>query len=216
MQKIAIFDYGSSNLHSVAKALRAVASKQHEILITDQHQTILAADKVVFPGQGAIGQCIQQLKKNKLIEIIKECARNKPFLGICMGLQLLLDTSTEDGGVAGLGIIPGQVVRFKDGIKNLKDEICKVPHMGWNQVQQKSPHPLWQDIANNSHFYFVHSYYVQTENSQDTVAQTYYTTEFTSAIAKDNIFATQFHPEKSQHIGLTLLRNFLSWDGNKP
>lgn len=216
MQKIAIFDYGSSNLHSVAKALKFVADKQHEILITDQHQAILAADKVVFPGQGAIGQCMQQLKQAKLIEIVKECATSKPFLGICIGLQLLLDESAEDGGVTGLGVIPGKVVRFKDGIKNQKNEICKIPHMGWNQVQQTSPHPLWKGITDNTHFYFVHSYFVQTENTHDMVAQTYYTTEFTSAIAKENIFATQFHPEKSQHMGLTLLRNFLSWDGNTP
>lgn len=216
MQRTAILDYGSSNLHSVAKALRFVADKRHEILITDQRQVILDADRVVFPGQGAIGQCMQQLKNAQLIEIIKECVTNKPFLGICMGLQLLLDESAENGGVAGLGIIPGKVIRFKNGIKNQKNEICKVPHMGWNQVQQKSDHPLWKKITNNSHFYFIHSYYVQTEKSHDTAAETDYITKFTSVIAKENIFATQFHPEKSQQMGLTLLHNFLSWDGNTP
>ena len=213
MSKIAVLDYGTSNLRSVAKALEFVSDNQHEILVTDQRQEILSADRIVFPGQGAMGQCMQRLEDSGLDNIVQECVSTKPFLGICLGLQSLMQESDEDGGVKGLGIIPGKVIRFPDNVKDKHGDICKIPHMGWNRVNQQKPHPLWKDIEDSARFYFVHSYYVQTENDKDIAAKTDYATEFTSAVARENVFATQFHPEKSQHAGLTLLRNFLSWDG---
>jgi imidazole glycerol-phosphate synthase subunit HisH len=214
MSKIAVLDYGTSNLRSVAKALEFVAEYQHDILVTNQRQKILAADRIVFPGQGAVGQCMQSLKKTGLDDIVKECINSKPFLGICLGLQSLMQESEEDGGVKGLGIIPGKVVRFPNHVKDEHGDICKIPHMGWNRVNQQRPHPLWKYIKDGTRFYFVHSYYVQTKSDEDVAAKTNYAVKFTSAAARDNVFATQFHPEKSQHAGLTLLRNFLSWDGN--
>jgi len=213
MSQIAVLDYGTSNLRSVAKALEFVANNRHEILVTDQRQEILNADRVVFPGQGAVGQCMKSLKDSGLDDVVKECIDTKPFLGICLGLQSLMQTSDEDGGVEGLGIIPGKVSRFPDNVKDEHDDICKIPHMGWNRVNQQKPHALWKDIEDGARFYFVHSYYVQVENDEDSAAKTNYATEFTSAVARGNVFATQFHPEKSQRAGLTLLRNFLSWDG---
>lgn len=212
MSKIAVLDYGTSNLRSVAKALEFVAVGQHDILVTDQRRKILNADRVVFPGQGAVGQCMKSLKDSGLDDIVRECINTKPFLGICLGLQSLMQTSDEDGGVEGLGIIPGKVVRFPDNVKDEHGDICKIPHMGWNRVNQQAPHPLWKNIEDGARFYFVHSYYVQAENDEDIAAKTNYATEFTSAIARENIFATQFHPEKSQHAGLTLLKNFLNWE----
>ena len=213
MSKVAVLDYGTSNLRSVAKALEFVSDNQHDILVTDQRQEILSADRIVFPGQGAMGQCMQQLKDSGLDNIVQESVNTKPFLGICLGLQLLMQESDEDGGVKGLGIIPGKVVRFPDNVKDEHGDICKIPHMGWNRVNQQKPHPLWKDIEDSARFYFVHSYYVQAENDEDIAATTNYATKFTSAVARENVFATQFHPEKSQHAGLTLLKNFLSWDG---
>jgi len=213
MSQIAVLDYGTSNLRSVAKALEFVADNRHEILVTDQRQEILNADRVVFPGQGAVGQCMKSLKDSGLDDVVKECIDTRPFLGICLGLQSLMQASDEDGGVEGLGIIPGKVSRFPDNVKDEHDDICKIPHMGWNRVNQQKPHALWKDIEDGARFYFVHSYYVQVENDEDSAAKTNYATEFTSAVARGNVFATQFHPEKSQHAGLTLLRNFLSWDG---
>ncbi|MCK5499485.1 MAG: imidazole glycerol phosphate synthase subunit HisH, partial [Gammaproteobacteria bacterium] len=211
--KVAVLDYGTSNLRSVAKALEFVSDNQHEILVTDQRQEILTADRIVFPGQGAMGQCMQQLKDSGLDNIIQESVSTKPFLGICLGLQLLMQESDEDGGVKGLGIIPGKVVRFPDNVKDEHGDICKIPHMGWNRVNQQKQHPLWKNIEDSARFYFVHSYYVQAENDEDIAATTNYATKFTSAVARENVFATQCHPEKSQHAGLTLLKNFLSWDG---
>ena len=212
MSKIAVLDYGTSNLRSVAKALEFVAVGQHDILVTDQRREILNADRVVFPGQGAVGQCMKSLKDSGLDDIVRECINTKPFLGICLGLQSLMQTSDEDGGVEGLGIIPGKVVRFPDNVKDEHGDICKIPHMGWNRVNQQAPHPLWKNIEDGARFYFVHSYYVQAENDEDIAAKTNHATEFTSAIASGNIFAIQFHPEKSQHAGLTLLKNFLNWE----
>ena len=213
MSKVAVLDYGTSNLRSVAKALEFVSDNQHDILVTDQRQEILSADRIVFPGQGAMGQCMQQLKDSGLDNIVQESVSTKPFLGICLGLQLLMQESDEDGGVKGLGIIPGKVVRFPDNVKDEHGDICKIPHMGWNRVNQQKQHPLWKNIEDSARFYFVHSYYVQAENDEDIAATTNYATKFTSAVARENVFATQFHPEKSQHAGLTLLKNFMSWDG---
>ena len=211
MSTIVVIDYGTSNLRSVAKALEYVADKNHHIIVSDNAEQIRAADRVVFPGQGAIGQCMQSLKEKNLDELIKESIKTKPFLGICLGLQSLMDESDEDGGTKGLGIIPGRVIRFKDNVKDEKGYTCKIPHMGWNEVYQKKKHALWKDIEDGARFYFVHSYYVIPAKQSDIAATTDYAATFTSAVARDNIFATQFHPEKSQKAGLILLKNFLAW-----
>ena len=213
MANVVVLDYGSSNLRSVAKALEHVAADKHRIIVSDNADQIVSADKVVFPGQGAVGQCMSSLLDKNLADAIRECIVTKPFLGICLGLQTLMDASDEDGGTKGLGIIPGIVIRFKDGEKDNNGDVCKIPHMGWNNVYQKKTHPLWNEIDDGTRFYFVHSYYVCPTDSSDIAAITDYTTEFTSAVARANIFATQFHPEKSQHAGLILLKNFLEWDG---
>lgn len=211
MSKVVVLDYGSSNLRSVAKALETVAGRDHAITVSNKTETILAADKVVFPGQGAIGQAMAHLKEQALDDVIRECILKKPFLGICLGLQMLMEHSEEDGGVEGLGILPGNVVRFEDNVKDEQGNAYKIPSMGWNKVFQTKDHPLWQGIEEGSRFYFVHSYYVDAKQESDIAANTDYIYRYTSAAARDNLFATQFHPEKSQHAGLTLLKNFLNW-----
>ncbi len=211
MQTLAVIDYGSSNLRSVSKALEYVADAGTRILVSDNAQEILAADKIVFPGQGAMGQCMQALVEKDLQGLIAESIAHKPFLGICLGLQSLMDFSDENGGTDGLGIVGGKVRRFQENLKDEAGNTLKVPHMGWNRVQQQHEHPLWSGIDNGERFYFVHSYYVEPANRQDCAALTDYGLDFCSAIARDNFFATQFHPEKSQHAGLRLLSNFLDW-----
>jgi glutamine amidotransferase len=211
MSTVAVLDYGSSNLRSVAKAVEFVAEKRHKIIVSDQEKLIRGSDRVIFPGQGAIGQCMQSLKEKGLDTVIRDCIRNKPFFGICLGLQSLLDSSAEDGGTPGLGILPGEVVRFQDKVRDEHGDTCKIPHMGWNRVHRQNQHSLWRGIEDGAWFYFVHSYYASPRNRQDVAATTQYTVEFASAAARDNIFATQFHPEKSQKAGLALLKNFLEW-----
>ncbi|SMN12271.1 Imidazole glycerol phosphate synthase amidotransferase subunit [uncultured Candidatus Thioglobus sp.] len=202
-QSIAIVDYGMGNVRSVQKALEHVAPNDH-IFLTDNAELIHNADRVVFPGQGAIGACMQALNQHNLIEVVKQAAYEKPFLGICLGLQLLFDHSTENGGVDSLSIISGNVVKFEKSS-------LKIPHMGWNTVKHTSNHPLWHNIEDNARFYSVHSYYVQEDNSSIITGTSNYGIDFTCAIAKDNLFAVQFHPEKSQHDGLQLLENFVNW-----
>tara|TARA_X000001036_G_scaffold415609_1_gene431925 strand:- start:61 stop:708 length:648 start_codon:yes stop_codon:yes gene_type:complete len=214
MAKIAVLDYGSSNLRSVSKALETVAGNKDEIIIADNPKIIMSADKIVFPGQGAIGQCMQNLRDKKLDEVIISCIKNKPFLGICLGLQSLMQHSDEDGGIKGLGLLEGNVIRFSENKKDENNNMYKIPSMGWNRVYQQKEHPLWQGIDDGCRFYFVHSYYVQMKNDIDIASSTEYTCRYTSAASRDNIFATQFHPEKSQQDGLTLLKNFLNWNGN--
>ena len=213
MSKIVVLDYGSSNLRSVAKALETVATKNQDIAITDNPKTVLNADKVVFPGQGAIGHCMKNLQEKKLDDVIKQCIKNKPFLGICLGLQSLMEHSDEDGGTKGLGVMSGNVIRFPNNAKDEKNNVYKIPAMGWNQVYQTKKHPLWNGIDEGSRFYFVHSYYVKMNDDSDIAGSTDYICRYTSAASRNNVFATQFHPEKSQQAGLTLLRNFLDWDG---
>ena len=212
MKKLVVIDYGTSNLRSVAKALEHVADRRYQVTVSGEAKTILSADKVVFPGQGAIGQCMKHLEEKQLDDVIHQCVRTKPYLGICLGLQSLLEMSEEDGGTSGLGIIPGKVIRFLDGQQDERGEKYKIPHMGWNQVKQTQVHPLWQGIDDQSRFYFVHSYYVKPGDDSYTCGQCEYNKAFTAAIAKDNMFATQFHPEKSQNNGLKLLTNFLDWN----
>ena len=213
MASIAIIDYGMGNLHSIAKALEHVAGKDR-VQVTRQQGAILAADRVVFPGVGAIRDCMAELQRTGLDQVVAEVARSKPLLGVCLGMQALLDISEENQGTECLGIIPGKVKHFLPEMRPAgNDERLKIPHMGWNQVQQKRDHPLWNDIPSGSRFYFVHSYYVAPEEAADIAATTTYGIEFTSVIAHDNVFAVQFHPEKSQHAGLCLLSNFTHWDG---
>lgn len=202
-QSIAIVDYGMGNVRSVQKALEYVAPNDN-IFLSNDADLINNADRVVFPGQGAIGACMQALDEYGLVEVIKQSAQEKPFLGICLGLQLLFNHSQENGGVEGLSILSGEVVHFP------KSEL-KIPHMGWNTVNQVSKHPLWHNIDNNSRFYGVHSYYVKTPDDSVISGSSHYGIDFTCAVAKDKLFAVQFHPEKSQHDGLQLLKNFVNW-----
>jgi glutamine amidotransferase len=203
MQSIAIIDYGMGNVRSVQKAIEHVAPND-TVLITNNSELINEADRIVFPGQGAMGACMQALNKHGLTDIIKRSAHEKPFLGICLGMQLLFDHSQENGGTEGLSIISGNVVKFD------KSEL-KIPHMGWNTVKQSSDHPLWHNIDDNSRFYSVHSYYVSQADASTVAGTTHYGIDFTCAVAKDNMFAVQFHPEKSQHDGLQMLTNFVHW-----
>lgn len=211
MEKVAVIDYGMSNLRSVAKALEHVSDARFEIRVHDKPEAILAADRIVFPGQGAIGPCMETLRAQGLEQVLLECIRTKPFLGLCLGLQTLLDFSEEDGGTTGLGIVPGKVIRFPEYQKDAAGNTFKIPHMGWNRVKQERRHPLWNGIAPGERFYFVHSYYVVPEDNNYIVGTTDYILEFAAALAMDNFFAVQFHPEKSQRAGLQLLRNFLEW-----
>jgi len=211
MQTVAVIDYGMSNLRSVAKAVEYVAEANTRVEILDDPERIRAADRIVFPGQGAMGQCMRTLQDKGLDRVLLECIRSKPFLGICLGLQTLMEYSEEDGGTRGLGVIPGRVRRFPEGRRDTGGNLYKIPHMGWNRVRQARNHPLWQGIESGERFYFVHSYYVEPEDKSIVAGDTDYILDFTSAVARDNFFATQFHPEKSQRCGLQLLRNFLSW-----
>ncbi len=214
MERVVVIDYRMGNLRSVEKALVHIAGDGAEILVSGDLKTISGADRVVFPGQGAIRDCMLELEKDGLVEALKEAVTSKPFLGICLGQQALMESSEEHAGTAGLGIIPGTVKRFS---ANATDETTgarlKVPHMGWNDVRFARKHPLWRGIEDGEYFYFVHSYYVAPDDDTITVGRTRYAVEFSSAIAQRNLFAVQFHPEKSARAGLRLLKNFLEWDG---
>ncbi len=210
MTDIAIVDYGMGNLRSVHKALEHVASAV-TTTVTSDPDVVRKAARVIVPGQGAMRNCIDELESRGLREAVVEAAAHKPFLGICLGLQMLFEES-EEGNVKSLNILPGKVVRFPaSAMTNADGQKLKVPHMGWNQVYQAVKHPLWEGIATDARFYFVHSYYVETPDKELIAAQSRYPFPFTCAVAKDNIFAVQFHPEKSQLAGLTLLSNFAKW-----
>ena len=207
---IAVVDYGMGNLHSVARAVCQVAP-QDKTIITSTAADIAAADRVVFPGQGAARQCVQGVKDHHLQEVLIDAFNNKPFLGICMGLQILFEHSDENNGVDCLGLIAGNVHGFQ---RSVLEPEKKVPHMGWNEVLQTGSHPLWRGIDNGARFYFVHSYFVAPTDASWCAASTDYLGSFTSAVARDNVFATQFHPEKSATDGLQLLKNFSEWKVN--
>jgi imidazole glycerol-phosphate synthase subunit HisH len=212
MIDIAVVDYGMGNLRSVAKALEHVAPDA-KICVSDSGQQIRDAKRVVFPGQGAMPDCMRELDARGLRQPLLEAARSKAFLGICIGLQMLFEWS-EEGAVEGLGVLPGKVWRFpQDAMVNGHGAKLKVPHMGWNQVEQKRSHALWKGISSGSRFYFVHSYFVEAGNTQQIAGVSRYPFAFTCAVARDNIFAVQFHPEKSQSAGLRLLANFVDWNG---
>ena len=211
MSTIAIIDYGMGNLHSIAKAVEHVAPDSR-VLISSEPGKILSADRVVFPGVGGIGHTMQELTRTGLGEVALQAAASKPMLCICVGMQALFERSEENDGTPCLGLIAGEVRRFPDAMSDADGNKLKVPHMGWNQVHQK-PHPLWEGIAQDSRFYFVHSYYTAPAGQDMQVATTDYGIEFCCALARENLFAVQFHPEKSQRVGLALLRNFGRWDG---
>lgn len=211
MKKIVVVDYGMGNLRSVAQALRTVAPDM-EILVSGKVSDLEQSDRIVLPGQGAMPDCMASLEKSGLKEKLIEALGKKPVFGICIGEQMLLDWS-EEGNTPGFGLIPGKVVRFALDDKHQKDSSrYKVPQMGWNQVTQTQAHPLWKGIRDNSYFYFVHSFYAIPENQKHMVGSTEYGIHFCSAIAHENIFATQFHPEKSAADGLQLYRNFIHWN----
>jgi imidazole glycerol phosphate synthase, glutamine amidotransferase subunit len=212
MSTVAVIDYGMGNLHSVAKALEHVADGQ-QVIVTHDPARIRAADRVVLPGVGAIRDCMAEMARQGVIDVIHEVVREKPFLGVCVGMQALMDFSAENGGTPCLGVLPGRVEYFGDNLMAADSDRLKVPHMGWNQVHQERAHPLWQGIAQDARFYFVHSYYVQPADAALTAASTDYGVRFTAAVTRENVFAVQFHPEKSQHAGLALYANFLRWDG---
>ena len=212
MASVAVVDYGMGNLRSVAKAIEYVAPGA-DVLVTSSAAEIAAAERVVVPGQGAMPDCMRELEVRGLTGAVRDAAERQPFLGICVGLQMLFGHA-EEGDVMGLQLLPGRVPRFPRAAM-LGADGCrlKVPHMGWNGVRQTRAHPLWEGIADDSRFYFVHSYYVAPEDPEQrlSAALTDYGIPFTSAVARDNIFAVQFHPEKSARDGLALLANFMRW-----
>lgn len=213
MASIAIIDYGMGNLHSIAKAVEHVAGSA-TVEVTGKSKQILDAGHVIFPGVGAMRDCMGELERSGLNEVIVEVSRTRPMLGVCLGLQALLDRSEENNGIDCLGLVRGQVRRFLPGlIDEDNGSRLKIPHMGWNQVMHDAAHPLFSEIPSGSRFYFVHSYYVQPASDGDSLATTAYGIDFTSVIGRENVVAVQFHPEKSQHAGLKLLENFVNWSG---
>ena len=209
MTDIAVIDYGMGNLHSVATRLKQAAPGL-EVTVTGDPAVVARAARVVFPGQGAMPDCMRELDAHGLREAVLDAAYNKPFLGICIGLQMLFAHSDE-GDVACLGVLPGRVRRFAGAMVTAAGARVKVPHMGWNRVRQVAPHPLWGGVADETRFYFVHSYYVETAAPGLVAGSSDYPQPFTCAIARENVFAVQFHPEKSGADGLQLLQNFVQW-----
>ncbi len=216
MNTVAVIDYGMGNLHSVSKAIEHVAPNA-KVLVTSDASLIREADRVVLPGVGAIRDCMAEIRRLGVDTLVREVSQDRPFLGICVGMQALMEHSEENNGVDCIGLLPGQVKFFGDPLMD-GDEKLKVPHMGWNRVSQTQQHPLWQGIDEGERFYFVHSFYVEMERSESTVVdyvmgRTHYGKTIDAAVGHDNIFAVQFHPEKSQHAGLALLKNFAQWNG---
>ncbi|GAB5604715.1 imidazole glycerol phosphate synthase subunit HisH [Sideroxyarcus sp. TK5] len=209
MVDIAIVDYGMGNLRSVYQAVRKVAPAA-SVQVTDDASVIAAAGRVVFPGQGAMPDCMRELDGRGLRQVVLDAARNKPFLGICIGLQMLFEHSAE-GDIPGLGVLQGEVVRFAHELKDAQDNKLKVPHMGWNGVHHAA-HPLWAGIAQDARFYYVHSYYVQPRDKDIVQGTSDYPQPFVCAVSRGNLFAVQFHPEKSAAAGLKLLENFVNWN----
>ncbi len=209
---IAVIDYGMGNLHSVSKALEHVAPSAR-VIVTSDAKVIAEADRVLLPGVGAMRDCMGEIRRLGFDQLVKDVAASgRPLLGICVGMQVMLDFSEENNGIDCLGLFSGRVRFFGDDLKE-NGERLKVPHMGWNQVAHSHDHPLWQGIPDNDRFYFVHSYYVDAANFDAVAGTCRYGVDFAAAIARDNIFAAQFHPEKSQHAGLQLLKNFAHWNG---
>ncbi|WP_428624724.1 imidazole glycerol phosphate synthase subunit HisH [Sedimenticola sp.] len=208
---IAVIDYGMGNLRSVSKAIEHVAGADDRVYVTDDPELILQSDRVVFPGQGAARDCMAAISDHHLNQAVLQAAKSKPFLGICMGMQVLMSFSEENQGTPLMGLFTGQVRHFPES-RDAQGGRLKIPQMGWNRVRQTRQHPLWEGIEVQTRFYFVHSYYVDPEDPGLVAGTTDYGIPFTSVIARDNLFATQFHPEKSADAGLRLLRNFVNWD----
>jgi len=206
----AVIDYGMGNLHSAHGALQTVAPDT-KVVVTSDAEVIRKADHVVLPGVGAIRDCMAEIRRQEIDQVVAEVRKTKPLLGICVGLQAMMERSEENGGVECMGLFPGEVKFFGNDLVESGEKL-KVPHMGWNRVEQVA-HPLWAGIADNSRFYFVHSYYVQASNSAQVKGRGHYGVDFAAAMGEDNVFAVQFHPEKSHNAGLALLKNFLAWDG---
>ena len=212
---VAVIDYSMGNLHSVASALEHVGAAH--VVVTHDHEIIRDADRIVFPGVGAMRDCMAEIKRlhcgEMLLEVLEE--QHRPVLSICVGLQALMTSSEENGGVDCLDIVPGEVRYFGDDLRDAGGERLKVPHMGWNRVQQTREHPLWHNIENDSRFYFVHSYYVHANDRSLVAGSTDYGLPIDAALARAKLFAVQFHPEKSAGAGLQLLKNFVSWSGRE-
>ncbi|MFN9707704.1 MAG: imidazole glycerol phosphate synthase subunit HisH [Burkholderiales bacterium] len=209
---VAVIDYGMGNLRSVSQAVQhAAEGSGFHVLVTSQPDQVWAAERVVLPGQGAMPDCMRELHDSGLLGPVLDAARNKPLRGVCVGMQMMLDGS-EEGPSEGLSLLPGHVLRFQlEGQLQPDGSRYKVPQMGWNRVEQVKPHPMWHEVPDGSYFYFVHSFFARLSDPCHSVGETVYGQRFTSALAQDNIFATQFHPEKSARHGLTLYRNFLNW-----
>jgi len=213
MKSVAVVDYGMGNLRSVSQAVKAVAKDSgFTVVVTADPGEVRSAERIVLPGQGAMPDCMRELRESGLMASVLEAAATKPMFGVCVGMQMLLDRSAE-GPTDGLGLIHGEVIKFDLAGQTQPDSSrYKVPQMGWNEVWQAQPHALWAGVPDGSFFYFVHSFYVRTSDARHSVGEADYGSRFTAAIARDNIFATQFHPEKSADHGLALYRNFLHWN----
>ena len=211
MPSVAIIDYGMGNLHSVAKAIEHVAP-EHQVQITSELSVVRNADRVILPGVGAMRDCMAEIQRLGVDDWVREAAREKPLLGICVGMQALMARSEENQGVDGIGLLPASVRFFGTDLQE-NGERLKVPHMGWNEVEHVTDHPLWHDIAERERFYFVHSYYVEAEGNTDIAGRCHYGVDLAAAVARGNLFAVQFHPEKSHRAGLQLLKNFTQWSG---
>jgi imidazole glycerol-phosphate synthase subunit HisH len=210
---VAVVDYGMGNLRSVSQAVMHVARGSGvDVIVTSKPDEVFAAERIVLPGQGAMPDCMRELRESGLQEAVLHAAANKPLMGICVGMQMLLSRS-EEGPTAGLGLIDGDVLRFQLAGRLQPDgSRFKVPQMGWNQVFQTAPHPVWHGVPDEAYFYFVHSFYAHPSDPRHSAGEADYGSRFTCALARDNIFATQFHPEKSAEHGLALYRNFLHWN----
>jgi glutamine amidotransferase len=210
---VAVVDYGMGNLRSVSQAVMHVArGSGFDVIVTSKPDEVYASERVVLPGQGAMPDCMRELRESGLLEAVLAAAANKPLMGVCVGMQMLL-TRSHEGPTDGLGLIGGEVVRFElDGRLQPDGSRYKVPQMGWNQVLQTQPHALWQGVPDAAYFYFVHSFYARPTDARHSAGESDYGGRFTCALARDNIFATQFHPEKSAEHGLALYRNFLHWN----
>ncbi len=209
-QTVAVIDYGSGNLHSVAKAVERAG--QSRVLVTADAKEIQSADRVVLPGVGAMGDCMQGLHERGLDLVVLRVIHEKPLMGVCVGMQILTESGEESAGVDALGVFPGRITLFPKSMKNRKGHALKVPHMGWNEVEQRQ-HPMWNGIADRTRFYFVHSYRYADATAEFAVGICKHGTPFAAALSKPNVFAVQFHPEKSHDAGIHLYRNFLTWDG---
>ena len=216
MTHVAVIDYGMGNLHSVAKALEHVGKRAGlplTVSVSADPDVLRKADRLVFPGVGAMRDCMAEIRRLHIDEILREQVHLKPVLAICVGMQALLQRSEENGGVDCIGLFAGKVRRFDDQMRDASGAVLKVPHMGWNHVRQTQPHAMWHKIPDNERFYFVHSYYVAPDVPAEVMGEAAYPRPFCVALARKNVFAVQFHPEKSQANGLQLYENFLTWNG---